>query len=59
MWIETSEQLPPENERVCTISRNGDEAWMTRKGSLWFLDDNMYVYYCPKMWFRPPGELEW
>lgn len=53
-WIETSIKLPPENVTVETKieddngCRNAQN--LIRKGSLWYLDNGMYVYYTPTHW---------
>lgn len=46
-----SQELPPQNVIVRTISESGQEQELYRIGKLWFLPDGgMYVYCTPRFW---------
>lgn len=54
-WISVRDKLPAEGELVRTMIQNSkgihNEAFLRRKGNLWFLSDGtMYVYYTPTHW---------
>jgi hypothetical protein len=53
-WERIDSTIPPENVPVLTKidDRDGvrNEQVLTRKGSLYFCSDGMYVYYRPTHW---------
>lgn len=55
-WKQTEKEVPPENVVVETISANGQQQDLVRRGTLWFFPDmSMYVYYVPKFWKEKNG----
>jgi hypothetical protein len=53
-WTKTTDQLPPENVWVETKIHDEkgirNEQSLKRVGYLWFMSDDMYVYYKPTHW---------
>lgn len=51
IWKKTNEVLPAEGQLVETMSENGIQQQLKRRGHLWFDDEEkIYVYYTPILW---------